>query len=63
MRSRLLSAGEARSYLASCVRTGENYGDRIAAQRALLPVTTEKERRAVSRYLAENGFLMCRRSP
>lgn len=46
----MFTEATARAYLASCKangnRTAENYGDRVAAQRALMPVTTPEERAA-----------------
>jgi hypothetical protein len=46
----MFTEATARAYLASCKPsknyTSENHGDRVAAQRALMPVTTPEERAA-----------------
>lgn len=46
MQFTLLTRQEAERYLARCSRSGDTVGDRIAAQRRLMDVTTPEEREA-----------------
>lgn len=45
-----LTEADARAFLAVAPPIAETHADRIAAQRRLLPVTTEAEREAVRAY-------------
>ena len=44
------SRAEAAAFLARALPMAENYGDRIAAERRLMPVTTKAERDAAIAY-------------
>lgn len=57
MQFALLTRAEAKRYLSNCVTTGENHGDRIAAQRALLSVVSPGEVRANEQALHAAGRL------
>jgi hypothetical protein len=56
MQFTLLSREEAIAFLARCPKTEDSVGDRIAAGRRTMPVTTPEERAAVRAYNEQHGY-------